>query len=505
MADVGGGGEAEQPTGIAVVGIHTRGAVLGRRLHAQVGELTGSAVPLGDLDISFYRDDLVRREPGAQPVVHSSHLDFDLDGRTVVLVDDVLFTGRTVRAAIDALFDYGRPARVQLAVLADRGHRELPIRPDYVGKNLPTARDERVYVRLEETDGVDEVSIGQRPAGGHREPGAVMRHLLSIADMERADIERIMERTASFAEVGRRDIKKVPTLRGRTVVSLFYESSTRTSSSFELAAKRLSADVVSIKAAGSAVDKGESLKDTIATLSAYAPEAIIIRSPYAGAAQLVTGWTPAAVINAGDGKHEHPSQALLDAYTLLDRFGKLEGKRREDLSGKRIWIVGDVLHSRVARSCALCFRMLGAEVTVCGPPTLIPRGIEGALGVEVEHTLDRPRRGRRRVRAEDAARADDRHLRALDPRVHDQLPDRRPPSRPPPAAHAPGPGEPGDRALAGGDRRARLADHRSGRERAGGADGGALRAARRRRRAARGGHGRLRAARADADRGSRER
>ena len=118
-------------------------------------------MPLGDLDISFYRDDLVRREPGAQPVVHSSHLDFDLDGRTVVLVDDVLFTGRTVRAAIDALFDYGRPARVQLAVLADRGHRELPIRPDYVGKNLPTARDERVYVRLEETDGVDEVSIGQ--------------------------------------------------------------------------------------------------------------------------------------------------------------------------------------------------------------------------------------------------------------------------------------------------------------------------------------------------------
>jgi aspartate carbamoyltransferase catalytic subunit len=103
---------------------------------------------------------------------------------------------------------------------------------------------------------------------------------------------------------------------------------------------------------------------------------------------LVTGWTPAAVVNAGDGKHEHPSQALLDAYTLLDRFGTLEGKRREDLSGKRIWIVGDVLHSRVARSCALCFRKLGAHVTVCGPPTLIPRGIEGALDVAVSHTLD---------------------------------------------------------------------------------------------------------------------
>jgi pyrimidine operon attenuation protein/uracil phosphoribosyltransferase len=159
----GSGGEAEQPTGLALVGIHTRGAVIGRRLHALVGELTGAEVPLGDLDISFYRDDLPGREPGAQPIVHSSHLDFDLDGRTVVLVDDVMFTGRTARAAIDALFDYGRPERVQLAVLADRGHRELPIRPDYVGKNLPTARDERVFVRLEEIDGVDEVAIERIP------------------------------------------------------------------------------------------------------------------------------------------------------------------------------------------------------------------------------------------------------------------------------------------------------------------------------------------------------
>jgi aspartate carbamoyltransferase catalytic subunit len=208
-----------------------------------------------------------------------------------------------------------------------------------------------------------------------------MRHLLSVEQLERGDIERIMERAASFAEVGRRDIKKVPTLRGRTIVSLFYESSTRTSSSFELAAKRLSADVVSIKAAGSSVDKGESLKDTIATLSAYDPEAIIIRSPYAGAADLVACWTEAAVINAGDGKHEHPSQALLDVFTLQQRLGALEGKR--------IWIVGDVLHSRVARSCALAFGMVGAEVTLCGPPTLIPRGISEALGCEVAYDLDR--------------------------------------------------------------------------------------------------------------------
>jgi len=149
--------------GVALVGIHTRGAVLSKRLHALIGELGGAEVPLGDIDISFYRDDVERRGPQRAPVVHASHLDFELEGRTVILVDDVLYTGRTVRAAIDALFDYGRPARVQLAVLADRGHRELPIRPDYVGKNLPTAPGERVNVRLEETDGRDEIAI--TPAG----------------------------------------------------------------------------------------------------------------------------------------------------------------------------------------------------------------------------------------------------------------------------------------------------------------------------------------------------
>jgi aspartate carbamoyltransferase catalytic subunit len=204
-----------------------------------------------------------------------------------------------------------------------------------------------------------------------------MKHLLSIGDLSKAEIEAILDRAESFAEVGRRDIKKVPTLRGRTVVTLFYESSTRTSSSFELAAKRLSADLVSVKAAGSSVDKGESLKDTVATLSAYEPAAIVIRHPHAGAAQLVASWADAAVVNA---KHEHPSQALLDVYTLRRRLGTLEGKR--------IWIVGDVLHSRVARSNLIAFKAMGAELTVCGPPALIPRGLE-EIGCEVVHSLDR--------------------------------------------------------------------------------------------------------------------
>src|SRR6201991_2816484 len=206
-----------------------------------------------------------------------------------------------------------------------------------------------------------------------------MKNLLSIEEVDRDGIEAILDRAESFAEVGRRDIKKVPTLRGRTVVTLFYESSTRTSSSFELAAKRLSADLVSVKAAGSSVDKGESLKDTVATLSAYDPAAIVIRSPYAGAAGLVAGWTEASGINAGDGKHEHPTQALLDVFTLLQRV--------DSLDGLDIWIVGDVLHSRVARSCLLAFQKMGARVTLCGPPTLIPRGIE-SLGFEVSYDLD---------------------------------------------------------------------------------------------------------------------
>jgi pyrimidine operon attenuation protein / uracil phosphoribosyltransferase len=155
-----------EPDSLAIVGIHTRGALLARRLHGLLAELTGAETPIGDIDISFYRDDVGAKSPATQPIVHASHIDFDLTGRTIVLVDDVLFTGRTVRAAIDALFDYGRPQRVQLAVLCDRGHRELPIRPDYVGKNLPTSREQRVNVHLAELDGSDEVAIAEPQAAG---------------------------------------------------------------------------------------------------------------------------------------------------------------------------------------------------------------------------------------------------------------------------------------------------------------------------------------------------
>jgi aspartate carbamoyltransferase catalytic subunit len=205
-----------------------------------------------------------------------------------------------------------------------------------------------------------------------------VRHLLSIEDLDRDEIERILSAAAFFAEVADRPIKKVPSFRGRLVINLFYEASTRTRSSFELAAKRLSADVLNVVSSGSSVEKGESLRDTVATLSAYGPDAIVIRSPHAGAPALVAGWTHAAVVNAGDGKHQHPTQALLDVYVLRQRLGSLEGRS--------IWIVGDVLHSRVARSCVQAFVKMGAEVVVAGPPTLVPAALE-ALGCEVRHTL----------------------------------------------------------------------------------------------------------------------
>ena len=199
------------------------------------------------------------------------------------------------------------------------------------------------------------------------------RHLISITDLEREDVERLLALSRTFARSLERDVKKLPTLRGRTVVNLFFESSTRTSSSFELAAKRLSADVMSIKSSGSAVDKGESLKDTLLTIGAYDPDVVVIRHAHIGAPHLAARFTPAHVVNAGDGKHQHPTQALLDLYTLQEEFGRLEGLH--------VAIVGDVLHSRVARSLVQALALVEARVTLVGPPPLLPRDIE-AMGCE---------------------------------------------------------------------------------------------------------------------------
>jgi aspartate carbamoyltransferase catalytic subunit len=200
------------------------------------------------------------------------------------------------------------------------------------------------------------------------------RHLISIADLSRDDVTRLLATARSFERSLERELKKLPTLRGRTVVNLFFESSTRTSSSFELAAKRLSADVMTVKSVGSSVDKGESLKDTALTLAAYDPDVIVIRHPQIGAPHLVARATRAHVVNAGDGKHQHPTQALLDLYTIEEHVGPVEGLH--------VAIVGDVLHSRVARSNIQALTLMGAHVTLVGPPALIPRGIE-AMGCAI--------------------------------------------------------------------------------------------------------------------------
>src|SRR5437763_884029 len=256
---------------VALVGIHTRGVPIAQRLRRLVEERSGEELALGQLDITFHRDDVhVRaghppRRP--QPLARETKLDFDLEGRTVILVD------------------------------VDR--RLAPLR--------------------------------------------------------------------SSAHSQERDNKKLPTLRGRLILNVFYESSTRTSASFELAAKRLSADTMTLKAVGSSVDKGESLKDTALTLSAYDPDVIVLRHPEAGAGEYVARVTDARVVNAGGGKHQHPTQALLDLHTMNQTFGKL--------AGPAVALVRDVAHSRVARSLVQALRLVGADAILVGPPTLVPAGL----------------------------------------------------------------------------------------------------------------------------------
>ncbi len=215
------------------------------------------------------------------------------------------------------------------------------------------------------------------------------RHLISAADLSRADAVLILDTAQELARLADRPIKKLPTLRGRIVVNLFYEDSTRTRISFEAAAKRLSADVINFSAKGSSVAKGESLKDTALTLEAMGADAVVIRHPASGAAHRLAGWVRGSVLNAGDGTHEHPTQALLDAFTIRRRLKGVSesGARGAGLDGLRVTIVGDVLHSRVARSNVLLLSTLGAEVTLAAPPTLLPLAV-GSWPCAVSYDLD---------------------------------------------------------------------------------------------------------------------
>jgi aspartate carbamoyltransferase catalytic subunit len=208
----------------------------------------------------------------------------------------------------------------------------------------------------------------------------MIKHLRSAADLDAETATLILDTAAEMAALSGREVKKLPALRGRTVVNLFYEDSTRTRISFEAAAKRLSADVINFSARGSSVSKGESLKDTALTLQAMGADAVVIRHSASGAPHRLTQWVDGSVVNAGDGTHEHPTQALLDAYTMRSRLGRLDGLK--------VAIVGDVLHSRVARSNVLLLTTLGAQVTVVGPPTLIPLDLSAALSEKTQVSYD---------------------------------------------------------------------------------------------------------------------
>ena len=269
---------------VVLVGLRSRGDHIARRLAALLREIEGSAVPVGVMDVTLYRDDLAHA--ALWPRVQRTEMPFPVEGRHVVLVDDVLFTGRSVRAALDSLMDLGRPRTIQLAVLVDRGHRELPIRADFVGKNVPTARREAVRVLLRETDGEDRVVIAAGRAGA-----ALMawtrKDLLGIAGLAPAEILEILDTAATMKEISTREIKKVPVLRGKTVVNLFFEASTRTRVSFEIAEKRLSADAVNVSTSGSSVSKGETLLDTARNLQAMNPDVIVLRHSCPGTPALL--------------------------------------------------------------------------------------------------------------------------------------------------------------------------------------------------------------------------
>src|SRR6266436_1252681 len=304
---------------LVLIGIQRRGVELAERIAKLLEKKEeGAKIPRGALDITLYRDDL--GTVGPNPVIGETHIPGDLTDKHAVIVDDVLYTGRTVRAALDELADFGRPKRISLCVLVDRGGRELPIQPDLLGKDL-----------------------------------------VGLEDLSADHIRLILDTAEPFKEVSERPIKKVPALRGKTIVNLFFEASTRTRISFEFAEKRLSADTVNVAASGSSVQKGETLVDTARNLEAMRIDMVVIRHPSSGAAEFLGNRIRSNVINAGDGKHEHPTQGLLDLLTIRDKHGKI--------AGIKVCLVGDVLHSRVARSNIWGLLKLGAEVGVCGPDT----------------------------------------------------------------------------------------------------------------------------------------
>ena len=443
------------------------------------------------MDITLYRDDLGQGR--RWPVLRGTEIPFDVDGAEIVLVDDVLFTGRTVRAALNAICDLGRPARVRLAVLVDRGHREMPIQPDVVGLHVTTERDERVRVRLAPVDPVDEIvriaavvtepptrpwprrslAVTDRHAWppSRKAPPLTWnrKHLLGLEELSRDEILAILDTAESFAEISTRSRKKVPALQGRIVFNLFFENSTRTRTSFSLAAKRLSADTQDFSASGSSLSKGESFIDTAKNIEAMGADVMVVRHPTPGHAAPAGAARRALDHQRRRRRPRAPDPGPARPMTIRRAKGRIEGLT--------VGLVGDISHSRVARSNIWGLTKLGAKVILCGPPTLVPRAWE-RLGCEVAYHLDEvlPRlRRRQRLRIQF-----ERQQRGLFPSVAEysqfymMTQERFELAKDDLLLLAPGPDQPRRRADPGGRRRPALGDPRPGDQRPGRAHGRAL-------------------------------
>ena len=361
-----------------LVGITSGGAWLVERLQKDLG-LPGAP---GIISSAMHRDDFARRGMAASA---QTSLPFDVNGADVLLLDDVLYTGRTIRAVLNELFDFGRPACVRLAVLVDRGGRELPVAADFAAARLELPAAQSLALARDDS-GAFSFQVEQSLMLYKRNPqlnkNGELIHLLSIEGLPKAIVTQILDTAANFTSVSDREVKKVPLLRGKSVFNLFFENSTRTRTTFEIAAKRLSADVINLDIARSSASKGESLLDTIANLSAMAADLFVVRHSESGAPYLIAQHVAphVHVVNAGDGRHAHPTQGLLDMYTIRHY--------KKDFANLTVAIVGDVLHSRVARSDIHALTTLGcAEVRVVGPKTLVP-GDMAQMGVRVCHTLE---------------------------------------------------------------------------------------------------------------------
>ena len=368
-----------------LVGIWSGGAWLAERLQQ---DLAIEGTP-GVISSALHRDDFGSR--GLTAGADHTRLPFEVEGRHIVLIDDVLFTGRTTRAVINELFDFGRPASVTLAVLVDRGGSRVADPPRLLGRahraacrsaSVAGARRGRPFQLRH--PGAHGVKYRQNPQlNRHGE----LIHLLSIEGLPRALIHQILDTAGTFLSVNDREVKKVPLLRGKSVFNLFFENSTRTRTTFEIAAKRLSADVINLDIARSSAAKGESLLDTIANLSAMHADMFVVRHSQSGAPYLIAQHCAphVHVVNAGDGRHAHPTQGLLDMYTIRHY--------KKDFTNLTVAIVGDIVHSRVARSDIHALTTLGVpEVRAVGPKTLVPGDLR-EMGVRVCHDMAEGIRG----------------------------------------------------------------------------------------------------------------